>query len=70
MYGMRVLQLRDSYNKMFLGSILGDSYWNTTADNSIFGPQLGLVWSERRGPLHIEAQGAAILGYNAVRAKL
>jgi hypothetical protein len=69
-YGTRMLQLRSAYTVAAIGSILGDSYWDTAADNNVFGPQLGLVWSEKRGPLHVEAQGALIAGYNLGRTEL
>ncbi len=69
-YGVRTVQLCNYWGITALGSILGDSHWVSTVDSSIIGPQLGLVWSETRGPLSFEMQGTAIAGYNFGRTKL
>lgn len=78
-YGARYLKLHDNFRVDALGGPFNDlnlpadatnpvdartSFWDTTIDNNIVGPQLGLRWSKRKGRFAYNASGRFTFGYN------
>lgn len=63
-YGVRYLRLRDSFYWEGKGSILGRTYADTEAQNSIFGPQIRGNWSSQQGRWNVSIDGRCTLGYN------
>lgn len=68
--GARYLRFRDGFMVEAFGKVLdrgtaqerilgvlADSQWNTTADNNLVGPEIGVRWKTRRGRLSFIAQG-------------
>jgi hypothetical protein len=62
--GARFLRLHDRFRVDALGSILGDSFWDTTITNQIVGPQLALQWINQRQRWRFNADGRILFGYN------
>lgn len=63
-YGVRYLRLRDNFYWEGRGSILGRSYADTEAQNSIFGPQIRGNWTTQQGRWNVSVGGRCTLGYN------
>lgn len=63
-YGARFFRFNDNLRVDALGSILGDSFWDTSFDNQIVGPQIGLRWTNQRQRWTINADAKVLLGYN------
>jgi hypothetical protein len=63
-YGFRMIERQDGLTFLGLGGILGRAYVNTSAENHIIGPQLGLVWIKSVGRWTGRLHGLASLGFN------
>jgi len=63
-YGARFLRLKDVFDVSATGSILGDSFWNTSFDNQIVGPQVAMKWINQRGRWTLTANAKFLFGYN------
>lgn len=63
-YGVRYLRLRDSFYWEGRGSILGRTFADTEAQNSIFGPQIRGSWTTQQGRWNVSVDGRCTLGYN------
>lgn len=78
-FGARYLRVHDQFRVDAHGGILNDlnlpldgaapvddrtSFWDTTIDNHIVGPQVALRWSKRRGRFTYSAGGRFTFGYN------
>jgi hypothetical protein len=59
-YGARAIRRYDEIDIRGVGGILDESYWNTSTDNQVFGPQAGLVWAHNRGPWSMQVQGTVM----------
>jgi hypothetical protein len=49
MYGVRWLQIDDTFFAFAVGGILDQTIWSARAQNNLIGPQLGGRWSNQRG---------------------
>ncbi len=47
-----------------VGAILADSIWNTTAENHLIGPQIGMRWFRQRGRWVFSTEGRYMAGFN------
>ncbi len=63
-YGARFLRLYDEFDVTALGSVIGDSFWNTSFTNEIVGPQVALQWVNERQRWRIESDARFMAGYN------
>lgn len=63
-WGVRFLQLKDDFLVQAVGGVLGDSFWDTSIDNNIVGPQVGINWSHQRKRFRLDVNGRAMMGYN------
>jgi hypothetical protein len=63
-YGARFLEVYDEFRVDAEGSILGDSFWDTSFTNSIVGPQVALKWVNQRQRWRLQADGRFMFGYN------
>ncbi len=63
-YGARFFRFYDEFDVAAAGSILGDSSWDTSIDNQIVGPQVGLTWVNRRQRWSISTDVKFTFGYN------
>jgi hypothetical protein len=45
-------------------SFLGGSYWDTTAENHVVGPQIGMRWFKKQGRWTISTEGRFMAGLN------
>jgi Putative beta barrel porin-7 (BBP7) len=63
-YGARFLEVYDQFRVDAEGSILGDSFWDTSFTNSIVGPQVALKWVNQRQRWRLQANGRFMFGYN------
>jgi hypothetical protein len=63
-FGARYLRLDDNFRVDAQGSILGNSFWDTSFDNQIVGPQVGLRWENRHGRWTTGVDGRFMFGYN------
>jgi hypothetical protein len=45
--GLRFMKFDDDFNVRGYGGVLDESFWNTEADNNLFGPQVSLRWFNR-----------------------
>jgi hypothetical protein len=50
-------------------SFLGGSFWDTTAENHIVGPQIGLRWFKKRGRWTFSTEGRFMAGLNCQNVK-
>ena len=46
------------------GSIIGDSFWDTSFTNNIVGPQVGVQWVNERQRWRIQTDARFMAGYN------
>ena len=63
-YGARFFRFYDEFDVFAAGSILGDSRWDTSIDNQIVGPQIGLSWQNQRQRWSISTDVKFMFGYN------
>ena len=49
---------------MPMGSVLGDSFWDTSFTNNIVGPQVGIQWVNERQRWRIQTDARFMSGYN------
>ena len=63
-YGARFLRLYDEFDVNALGSIIGDSFWDTSFTNNIVGPQVGVQWVNERQRWRIQTDARFMAGYN------
>lgn len=63
-YGARFLRLYDDFRVDAEGSILGRSYWDTSFQNNIVGPQVALQWTNERQRWRIQSDARFMFGYN------
>ena len=64
MAGVRYLQIKDRFEVTATGGPLDAFFMNTTLQNDIVGPQLGLRWSMRRARWTISTEGRYMAGFN------
>jgi hypothetical protein len=62
--GARFLRLYDEFDVNALGSILGNSFWNTSFTNNIVGPQVAFQWVNERQRWRIQTDARFMAGYN------
>jgi hypothetical protein len=63
-YGARFLRLYDEFDVNALGSVIGDSFWDTSFTNNIVGPQVGFQWVNERQRWRIQTDARFMAGYN------
>jgi hypothetical protein len=63
-YGARFLRLYDDFRVDALGSILHDAFWDTSFDNEIVGPQVGVQWVNERQRWRLESDAKFMAGFN------
>lgn len=63
-FGVRYLRLRDTFYFDGRGSILGRTYAETKAQNSIVGPQVHGKWNRQKGRWNLGLDGRVLLGAN------
>ncbi len=63
-YGVRYLRLKDAFFFEGKGDLLGRTFADTSAQNSIVGPQIRAKWSSQRGRLNLDIDGRFVFGYN------
>jgi hypothetical protein len=62
--GARYFRFYDEFDVNAAGSILGGSFWDTSIDNQIVGPQVALKWTNRRQRWSINTDVRFLFGYN------
>lgn len=63
-WGVRYFRLYDEFDVNGLGSILGDSFWDTSFTNNIVGPQVAFQWVNERQRWRIQTDARFMAGYN------
>jgi Putative beta barrel porin-7 (BBP7) len=63
-WGARFLRLHDRFRVDADGSVLGNSFWDTSYTNQIVGPQVALQWANQRQRWRFTADGRFMWGYN------
>jgi len=63
-WGARFLRMYDEFDVNALGSIIGDSFWDTSFTNNIVGPQVGVQWVNERQRWRIQTDARFMAGYN------
>lgn len=63
-YGVRYIQLDDTFRVDGQGGVLGDSFWDTNIENNIVGPQIAMNWLHQRGRIQYDLNGRFLFGYN------
>ena len=63
--GARYLELDDHFNVEALGGTLDQSYWDTSAENHIIGPQIGARWFKTTRRWTWSTQGRFFAGLNS-----
>ena len=63
-YGVRYLRLKDRFYFEGNGSVIGRTLADTRAQNSIFGPQIRLMWSRQKDRWNTAIDGRFTFGYN------
>ncbi len=63
-WGARFLRLYDEFDVNARGSILGDSFWDTSFTNNIVGPQVSLQWVNERQRWRIQTDARFMAGVN------
>ena len=58
-YGARYLRLRDEFGVTGTGGVMGLSFWDTTVDNNLVGPQVSANWTHRRQRVKLDGAGAS-----------
>jgi hypothetical protein len=74
MLGVRYYEFNDNFDVSCGGdpgmtsggwaNFMAGSYWNTTAENHIVGPQVGLRWRKSRGRWTFNTEGRFTAGFN------
>jgi hypothetical protein len=64
MFGARYMEFNERSSVWGWGGPLDDSYWTTSADNHIVGPQLGLHWFRTMDRFTWDVQGRFTAGFN------
>jgi hypothetical protein len=64
MYGARYFQLYDNFRVDGFGSVLGKSFWDTTVQNNVVGPELALRWTNQRQRWQLSTDTRFTFGYN------
>ena len=64
-FGIRYLELDDTFSVDALGGILNESVWNTQAENHIVGPQAGMRWFKKCDRWTMAAEARFFAGFNA-----
>jgi hypothetical protein len=62
--GLRFLVWDESFNVEGLGGVIGDSFWNTKAENRFIGPQAGIRWTRTDGRWTFSSESRAMVGLN------
>lgn len=63
-WGARYMRLYDEFDVNALGSVIGDSFWDTSFSNNIVGPQVGFQWVNERQRWRIQTDAKFMAGYN------
>src|SRR4029079_15708121 len=63
-WGARFLRLYDEFDVNALGSVIGDSFWDTSFTNNIVGPQVGFQWVNERQRWRVQTDAGSMDGYN------
>jgi hypothetical protein len=63
-WGARFMRMYDEFDVNALGSILGDSFWDTSFTNNIVGPQVGIQWINERQRWRFQADARFMAGAN------
>jgi len=63
-WGARFLRLYDEFDVNALGSVIGDSFWDTSFSNNIVGPQVAAQWVNERQRWRIQTDARFMAGYN------
>lgn len=63
-WGARYLQMYDEFDVNGFGSILGDSFWDTSFRNNLVGPQVELKWVNERQRWRLSADARFMAGLN------
>ena len=63
-WGARFLRLYDEFAVNALGSVIGDSFWDTSFTNNIVGPQVGFQWVNERQRWRIQTDARFMAGFN------
>lgn len=64
MVGGRYVRFDDEFVVVGLGGNLGESAWDTAANNRIWGPEVGVRWSKEFGRFGISSEGRFMAGVN------
>jgi hypothetical protein len=63
-WGARFFRLYDEFDVNGTGSILGNSFWDTSFTNNIVGPQVAMRWVNERQRWRIQADARFMAGFN------
>ena len=63
-WGARYLRMNDEFDVTANGSIIGNSFWDTSFTNNIVGPQVGVQWVNERQRWRIQTDARFMAGYN------
>lgn len=63
-WGARFLRMYDEFDVNGQGSILGNSFWDTSFTNNIVGPQVAVQWVNERQRWRIQADARFMAGAN------
>jgi hypothetical protein len=63
-WGARYLRMYDEFDVNGFGSILGDSFWDTSFRNNLVGPQVELKWVNERQRWRLSADARFMAGLN------
>ncbi|MHC4401471.1 MAG: BBP7 family outer membrane beta-barrel protein [Planctomycetota bacterium] len=67
--GARYMEIDELFSVDALGGNLADSFWATSADNHVIGPQLGARWFRKTGRWTFATEGRFFAGFNAQSIK-
>jgi hypothetical protein len=63
-WGARFLRLYDDFRVDATGSILGNSFWDTSFTNNVVGPQVAMQWVNQRQRWRFQTDARFMFGYN------
>lgn len=63
-FGGRYQEIDGRFIVQGVGGTLGNSNWDTRADNNIVGPMLGLRWYKQHDRFTLSTEGRFVAGYN------
>src|SRR4051794_21382756 len=63
-WGARFFRMYDEFDVNGTGSILGNSFWDTSFTNNIVGPQVAMRWVNERQRWRIQADARFMAGFN------